>query len=55
MDWGGITIVQMEPKDLALEAEVAYEAPALLEYGTIAEWTAGRLGGAIINISLIIG
>lgn len=44
----------MEPRDLAQDTDVAYDAPALLEYGTIAEWTAGRLGGALINISLIL-
>jgi hypothetical protein len=43
--------VHSEQTDRAVEAEDAYVAPTLFEYGTIQEWTAGRLNNGL-NLSL---
>ena len=50
--WGGALKDRVRNERFEPWAEVAYAAPALVEYGTIQEWTKGRLGGQIIQISL---
>jgi hypothetical protein len=45
--------VHSEQTDRPVEAEDAYEAPTLFEYGTIQEWTAGRLNnGLVLSLKL---
>jgi hypothetical protein len=46
-------IVHSEPIEVAVEREDAYVAPTLFDYGTIQEWTAGRMtNGLVLSLNL---
>lgn len=54
--WGGALKDRAGTDRFQTGAEVAYATPALVEYGTIQEWTKGSTGNgsALINISLVL-
>ena len=54
--WGGALKDRERQHRFEPGADVAYVTPALVEYGTIQEWTKGSLGNgsALINISLVL-